>query len=549
LANELTRIIWDKLVNLMGPEPLSDGSHPPNGGDGALDFYLVHSPKAIDPETGKPGISWAGTARAAPGFARCGASYILLDSTLPLQNPSSPGILTTAAHEFMHLIARATRPKDNNGCGDRWIQEASATWAEEFVYPKVNAEHVWPEEYLNHPRQSLDLSNEKHEYGAYLLPFFMQKAGGGEKFMPAIWDQMRTKTALRAIDDAMSGGFEEWWPKFLIANRNLEPVDQPSGYRGWDGIKPYAGGIRTEVDLVGTNARTSDLTFDFNPNDGPLGLPYLTGAYFEFKFKPSIRAVVFENTVADLGQPGSSVWGLQKIRGAWKKPEDWTRDFSKAWCRDDAKEDIEELVIIFGNSNWQGKKVLKPPTDPQVKAYPTGCTAWSGTMVTTTTVEVLDQSSTITEVMRSNMRFVVDTTKDTPGRPHEYWKVESGRLSWQENVTGVCTGEMHGSRAIQDRGGGDEEALLKIWDEGGKMMANGVEGPWPTGIPLPTYAIKCPNKLDATMTLLSNGVGVSPKLSLGVELAPDGKSFSGDDLWEMGPLMKKRIQYTFHVSP
>jgi hypothetical protein len=51
------------------------------------------------------------------------------------------------------------------------------------------------------------------------------------------------------------------------------------------------------------------------------------------------------------------------------------------------------------------------------------------------------------------------------------------------------------------------------------------------------------------MTLLSGGVGISPKLALRVELAPDGKSFSGDELWEMTPQLKKRIQYSFHVAP
>jgi hypothetical protein len=550
LARALTNHIWPTLTNLMHREPVPDTGLAINGGGGAVDFYLVHAPIKADKDGTRSKV-WDGVTWTADESNPCGPKhYIKIDSNLPLGSTTSPGILNTAAHELMHAIAFAYGVTDNNGCGMEWIHEASASWAENFVYPQVNDEHKYAKTYLTLPHVPIENADGTHHYGAYLLPYFVEKESGrGPQIMPAIWTQFKKKTALEGINDELSGGWDKQWPQFLIANVNQPPVDR---YRSWDHLADTAFRLRHDVD-VRAGVVTINLDFPFAGLDATgavqTGLDYLAGWYHKFKFQPNVRMVVFENTIADLGQPHSSVWGLQKIRGTWKKAEDWTRDFSKTWCRDNAKEDIEELVIIFGNSDWQTKKVLKPPKDPQVKAYPTGCAAWEGTMVVTTTAQVLDQGSTITEVTRATMRFVVDTSKATPGQPAEYWKVVSGTLSWEDRFTGTCTGSMSGSRAIQDRGGGNEEALLRIWDDGGKLVASGVEGPWPTGIPLPTYTVKCPEKPDATMTLLSGGVGVSPKLSLGVELARDGKSFKGDDLWEMTPMLTKRIQYTFHVSP
>jgi hypothetical protein len=546
LAHELSRHIWKSLTTLMKQEPASDATVARNGGDGAFDFYLVHAPMVPDKETGKLKKKFEGETAHVPEEPACGPRrYILLDSRQPIGSETSPGMLSTAAHELMHAIVLAYPPMENEGCGDHWIMEASATWAEHFVYPRANAEHVWLDSYLAHPRRSIDYSDWSHEYGAYLLPYFAQIAGLGT-FMPSIWEKMKTKPSFEAINDVLPKGWDEQWPLFLLANWNQVPADRP-GYQD-DAIRKTAFG-KGLVMYTSDHPQQERLKLDVVPEDGPEGLPYLSGAHFKFTYDNAVRSIVFENTIAELAQAHISVWGYQKIKGAWVKPENWTREFSKAWCRDEPKQDLDELLIIIGNNDWQTKKPLQPTPPPLMTAYRTGCTAWGGTIVTTTTAEDPSQGLTITEVVRANMRFVVDTTKDTPGQPHEYWKVESGTLSWKDQVTGACSGEMNGSRAIKDRGPGIEEALFRIWNDGGKMVVSGMEGQWPSEIPLPIYTIKCPNKPEATFTLLAGGVGIAPKLALRVELSPDGKSFSGDEVWEMTPQIKKQIKYEFHVSP
>ena len=534
----------------MGPEPESDANLEHNGGDGALDFYLVRAPMTRD-ASGTPQKKFEGLTPASPGARACGKQrYILIDSRQPLGSPTSPGLLSTAAHELMHAITFAYQPADNGGCGYSWIVEASATWAESFVYPKANAEHDWANVFLGHPRWSIDKTDSegRHDYGAYLLPYFMQWSGSGEKFMPAVWDQMRRDTAFVAINTVMPDGWDKQWPLFLNANWNQPPVDRPKGYRAWDGITNYAAGWHFPMYGTGANPEVKALTFDLDDSAGPPGVPYLSGTYFDVKFEPKVRTVIFENTVADLGQPHTSVWGIQKIRGTWKDPEDWTKELTKAWCRDEAKEDIEELVIIVGNSDWQGKKMLKPPEDPKVKAYSTGCTAWTSSTVLTTIMPIPGKGSTITAVVRSTARFEVDTSFNGSGEQRQYWKVVSGKMNWRAEVTGGCSGGTSGSRGIRLGADSNPEANIHIWEEGGKMVATVGEGPWPGNIP--TYPLTCPGDPPVMFMVYSAGHGIGISSMLPKEtLDPDGKGFRGDYTVDLGGGTTRRFQYSFHVSP
>jgi hypothetical protein len=359
---------------------------------------------------------------------------------------------------------------------------------------------------------------------------------------------MRTKRSFEAINGVLPDGWDKAWPAFLIATWNQPPVDRPNGYRQWDGITKSTAAWHFPMSVGSRNPEVQPLTFDIDISAGPPGIPYLSGTHFELKFDSKVRSVVFENTVADLGQPHSSVWGLQKIRGTWKTPEDWTREFSKAWCRDEEKEDIEELVIVIGNSDWQGKKPLKPPVDPKVKAYSTGCEAWTSNTVITTTFPIPDKGSTITEVVRSSARFEVDTSFNGPGELRQYWKVVSGTLSWEAEVTGLCTGRTSGSRGIRLGADGNPEANIHIWDDAGTMVAQVGEGPWPGNVP--TYTLTCPKDPPVTFMVYSAGHGIGISSNRGRDvLAPSGRSFGGDYIADLGGGVKRHYQYTFRVSP
>ena len=580
LANALTSHIWDKLTRLMGKTPKTDAAFLKNGGDDALDFYLVHAPRNPKPNplTGKADL-WDGWAKPSDPKNSCHQSrFILIDSNNPLVgNKRVNGILSIAAHELFHAIQFAYNTPV--ACDVKWIRESTATWAENLVYPTEDSEHSKAKVFLDLPHRPLDSeASEQHEYGAYLLPYFREMTTNNTAFMRTMWENFEqlapTVTPApgappptvaqriqafrnldvqvrRGVDRVLTSGFEETWPRFLVRNWNRPPVDQPDGYRKWDRLNDtvYVWGARQNVETR-TGMVTKNIDFPFDPSGGR-SLPYLAGHYQHFAFRPSVRSVVFHNTIAEMGQPHTSVWGIVKIRGTWKDPQDWTREFQLAWCRDDSKEDIEELAIVFGNSDWETEQPLIPRETPTVKAYPVGCTAWSGTTVTTNTITSTDPNVTITEIVRSSMRFIVDTSFVLKGEPRQYWKVESGTLNWQVNVTGACTGQRQGNLAIRDMGGGDEVATLQIWEENGKMVVSGLQGPWPADIP--TYTVTCPGSSDppTQMQVLSTA-GWFGTDSDRNQLAADGKSFGGDFTSRTaggGGSIVTRWQYSFRVAP
>lgn len=580
LANALTSHIWDKLTTLMRKTPKTDAAFAKNGGDDALDFYLVHAPqKPIpNPLTGKPDL-WDGWAKSSDPTNSCHESrFILIDSNNPLVgNKRVNGILSIAAHELFHAIQFAYNTPV--ACDVKWIRESTATWAENLVYPTEDSEHSKAAEFLKLPHRPLDSeASEQHEYGAYLLPYFREMTSGNTDFMRRLWESFerlvprvtpspnappptvqqriqayrnQDKQVRQGVDAVLIRGFEDTWPKFLVRNWNRPPVDQPDGYRKWDRLNDtvYVWGARQDVETR-SGMVTKNIEFPFDAA-GARSLPYLAGHYQHFRFRPSVRSVVFHNTIAEMGQPHTSVWGIVKIGGTWKDPKDWTREFQLAWCRDEQKEDIEELAIVFGNSDWETEQPLIPRETPTVKAYPVGCTAWSGTTVTTNTITSTDPNITITEVVRSSMRFIVDSSFIQKDQPRQYWKVESGTLNWQVNVTGACTGQAQGNLPIRDMGPGDEVATLQIWEEDGKIVVSGLQGPWPADIP--TYTITCPGSSEppALMLFMTNA-GWFGTDSDRNQLAADGKSFGGDFTSRTaggGGSIVTRWVYSFHVAP
>ena len=517
--------VWARLTGLMRREPVSDVLITPNGGDGALDIYLVRPPLVVDPDTGQRSTPWPGFAPSARPADDCHPiRYLMLDSRSPLVgNRKTQGLLSSAAHELFHAITYAYQVVEV--CETRWIREGTATWAENWIYPQPDSEHDKARDYMRLARKPIDsLADTSPEYGTYLLPLYLEKISGSPDFMRAMWEAFvklnapplparalapqvvehsRTNrlNTLKGVGAVLDGGWDKSWPRFLLKIWNQAPTDAPQGYKGWDRLTEtpitYGGkqSIATPADPV---IRTIELPAE---QDGSLSgaIMPLAGVFTHFAFEPNVRSVVFVNTIADVAHEHKSVWGIQKIRGMWIDPEDWTKDFQKAWCRSESKEDIEELVIVFGNSDSVRLTPVKPEKLPEVKAYPVGCTAWTGTSDAEKTIVSRDPAIKIVERVTSTMRLEIDPAMELPGQPREYWKITGGQLNWSVTATGACTGGGSGQVAITDRGPGDEIATLRVWEDEKILRYSGGTGPWPGDVP--TYTIRCPNQPPTQMIL------------------------------------------------
>lgn len=209
--------IWDTLAGLMGREPVSDGEVPaPNGGDAKFDIYLVRIKSA-----GVTFVYSAGFSCSSPTPV-----YMLVDDR------ETECLLPTVAHELMHALqwTYAGSPRCPTFPSFRWWMEASATWAEDYVFRKDKNQCQDPTLLLSHPELPLDdsgspyNSHDPHPYAAYLWPYFLDAATGSAAYVRTIWENFPTHTtALEAINASVPDGLQKWWPLFAVYNWNDHP--------------------------------------------------------------------------------------------------------------------------------------------------------------------------------------------------------------------------------------------------------------------------------------------------------------------------------------
>ena len=543
IAREMNSTIWPRLVTLFW-EPLSDANATYDCGGPELDIFLVR-PNFSDQNAesnirryGRAG-PWRGVAMFSdPHKCQQSAAFLLLNSEHALGSATRPGLLQDVAHEFTHAITRRKALKGE--CADyAWATEATATWAEDWAYPRAQSEHGRAYLFFANTRRPLDEKTDDEDnlraYAAYVFPLHLMLSGKG-RAIPAMWEQFRTN-ALRAGIEAglktQGTNFNEEFPKFAVQNLNRLTAGE---YRRIDNLtdSPEVRPDSFQVS-VGETVYEKELH---------MGMPYLSTKYVHFNFDASVKTVTFANTLVPISYAG--VWMIEKIKGTWQKPVDFTKTHDKTWCRDVAAEDIEELVLVFTNNEWQytNRKVDPGRFRPLLKAYATGCNGWIGNTTMISTITATNPNLTIVETVNSAMRFELDSALNIAGQPREYWKVVSGSLSWSVNVSGECTGRASGVLPITDRGPGDEVANLRVWEDGGRMHHSGGVGPWPDDIP--QYTITCPT---GTATLTFNGaLGWWVTDMDRDQVAPNGKTFSGDFTAQGIPGISTRHRYTFRCA-
>ena len=522
LARELTGTIWPRLVGLFWA-PLDDADLYDNGGGPEFDIYLVRvdfspSNEAFLRREFGTTSAWRGFTQYAAGRS-CGESqrYLLIDSRYPVGGARSVGMAQIVAHELMHAIAVAKPLRSTDCTVYQWINEATATWAEDWTYPQAQSEQrraIW---FLRDPRTSLGEPssdpNDLRYYGSYLFPFYLAN-NGKQQALPEMWSKFATLDVLPGIDGALrlaGTTLEETFPRFALANWNRPSVDDyKQGDNLQDGAEYKSNSYKVSVP-AGTSYEKKIFT-----RVHPLAATY---AFFELD--NTVKTVTFENTIRPI--PFATVWGIEKIKGTWQKPIDFSKSGDKTWCRENAAEDLEALVIIVTNNQWQNKEleVSGGPNDPVVRAARNGCAGWSGTSTITTTITSSDPAMTVVETVNANMRFVLDSSYLLAGQPAEYWKVTSGQVDWEVNVSGQCSGRTKGNLPITDLGPGNELAVLRVWDDNGTLRYDAGNGPWP--IDVPTYQVTCPNNppgMGMLMTMTTLMMGDDNRVK------EDGKSIS-----------------------
>ncbi len=458
IADEIDDTIWTKLTGLLG-EPKPDE-------DGVLDVYLIDT-QALTVMLSDHANDTQGLTRLRAGSCDKGgnAAVVYLNRDKLAELPQ------TAAHEITHAI-QARFSLASNCEETRWLREASATWAEHFVYPRNDTEHGYASSFLGVPEVPLEKLGGLHEYGAYL--WFLYATRNADANAPSevrsVWDFLAGHDSLGALDAVSrittGNGLRERWHEFALYNWNrvieknlvnLAPpattryVGKPYLYYGsWDGVADAArestGPKPLLVDLGGSVSKTYRLSHRIR---------HLAAKYFHYDFRgdPTIRRLRFTHPYANGSEPAVKVQALVKLRGngGWKEVADWTRDEKHFLCRDKPEEDFEQLIIVISDGEFSNREHVVEDLDgdnTQLKVSALGCRE---SYVGSVQLEVHDTTPTSSRTETATADKVTLTIVlpladvDDDGLDSQSYNVTAGTVAWtHEGFVGEPGFQCHG---------------------------------------------------------------------------------------------------------
>jgi hypothetical protein len=461
--------VYTDLTGLFGRVPPSDANATSkcNGGDAALDIYLVPFP--ADPASVR--------GRTIPYGSMCGAtaSFIELNMWADLDPRKVEALL---AHEFFHTLQLGTY-RFAAACDDYdWLGEATANWAIDHVFRDNQTEVRHAAGYmagertvpLDEPYTFADM-DQTNGYADYVF-FAYLTSKSSPAAMRTIWDATEGRDSVGATAAGMdaAGGAKEVWHRFALATWN----DAAAGVQndlalGDPGPPPLDWGLKkifdlrdaggtdgypsTPVKLEGAPGKTFKLMQTAAGSNSPVALRRLSihADYLKF-MDDNVRSVIYVNVSPLVIRPDANlkIQALIKKGGSWGTPEDWTKVQFKSFCRDVTDERIEELVLIYSNSNPMRPSdpiIVDPP--PQLSVSNVGCWRWQGTSSIEEQASGAGASSMST-ASGLNLTFERWRPPEVPdGAPgNELFQLMSGTAYGDSTTVQGCTTTMMGSGPI-----------------------------------------------------------------------------------------------------
>lgn len=381
------RDMYRKFTRLMGREVIDDykdlfqrdgaNDKVKNGGDARIDIYMVSHAKA---KRGNFGGMCIPTAFESLGNTNVKSSaYILIDRSI-----QGDLLGTYLAHELFHAFQYSFDALD-----DSWWHEATANWAEDFIDKYWNFEQDDIKHAFNRRKnrlRSLNLENEKHEYGIYIYPYFLSKEYGNE-VIADIWKACETKSSLDALDEAVPDGLDESLKRFVL------PTVDYGKYKG----KIRKPEERNMALYRHHKFKQIEIKKPGKPISKEIKIPPLGAAYILVKNKlknpestPMVRFDLkpFANN-EDLT--------IQAIIDPKKEArhEDWTGREERELCQNRTEEKFEEITIVVANKDRDPMALDLAHANPEKNSFKTeieieldaeGCSEMVGTAIVTATL-------------------------------------------------------------------------------------------------------------------------------------------------------------------
>ena len=552
--------IYEKLLGVFGAPPLSDETLDCNGGDGAIDVYVDRLSRSLKAQV----VPYPPGACARPGWM-----WIAPDAASDAYETRN-----LLAHETVHLFQLVPNRAD---CSDpRWgiLDEASATWAFDFVYPDDNYEHrfavpsglgngYFADAFSGEWRMRPLVANRPvpaHGNNGYAdYPFFewLSRTFGPQTVsnINAATAQANPQQSFEVGLAGTGGGLRALWPKFALAAWNDWENHVEDAFYQWEHLADGSikhgsidpGNLFIEAKLEGASRRDLDDEFERiirAPTSGndveDLLIGPMTARYFDIRFPDDdVSTVIFQ--LPFVGGDRYKVQALLKIDGEWKPVEDWTDKAVVGFCRDKKDERVEEMVVVLSNSHagfdWfeqgpPGAIGFGSDVWPKLSISNSGCFRWKGTThaVLTSRINIVDT-------------FTADVTYE--GNPLPVFKLVFGRAAFVP-VSGTASVERSG--VDTEPGGGcnhsiprttkaiatEDSDLLVFVDDVFLGESRHAEGHGKTPIDT-TETVTCPNMDPFTVDSSVDSQWLKmPTEEPFAPLSDDGRSITGHASFDDG---------------
>jgi hypothetical protein len=432
---EVVEDIYARQRQLIGRAAKSDLGEDCNGNDGSTDIYIFPYGKAAET------VAYPDRCEDVPSFVVIDAARarrrFTEESLVPNEGPRY--MRSVLAHELLHTIQFGMDRKA--ACADyKWIDEATAQWVMDYVFQVDNFEDgidkhepgafarsgIYFADYvLGGHMRALELPSnaanaDLNGYGDYVFFQFIALKYGAP-VIKNLFDAWINNNSVDSIDVALKASgtrLRDAWPEFALAMWNDNQNQVQDELSRWDG---YDFGVKREFDrdpqydrpLKSVKAELqggrADLELLSNlKSGGAFVLPPRSMAFERIVFDDNnVSAVLISNPFLEFENPDVRLQALVKISGQWKPAANWSFEATKFFCRDQANERLQELVLIVSNSAAGSNAppaTIAADKPLLVSTSNVGCWKWRGS-ASYTALGGNETGSTETEVRGDDIEF------------------------------------------------------------------------------------------------------------------------------------------------
>ncbi len=261
------------------------------------------------------------------GHERC---HILLELWL-----DDDTLRSTAAHELFHCFQDYVEDEVGIQYGP-WVWESTAVWSEELVYPDLNTEHEYDEDFFGSLAEFLFDASGTLEYGSYMFWFFLyQRAEKTGDIVRQYYEDIHALGTVETIGG--QEGFHELFKEYALWNLNSEPYKYYEDFGDMPVLMPHGFSIdREHITPDGV------LYQEVFASEGGI-------TYYAYTFDDLVSRVEFDLHEVTSRGDHVGVQMLYRIDRQWEYQDVSNRE-EIVFCRTRAAEAVDAVILIVSNA-------------------------------------------------------------------------------------------------------------------------------------------------------------------------------------------------------